>query len=94
VQANCSKWDKEGSQSESNREILLKEQTFTVQPKGILVIGDTRQLSEISKRNSFELFRRNIVNPEIITFDELFERARFIVQRTAMRNGEDGAASD
>jgi hypothetical protein len=86
VQSNCSKWEKEGAQSDNNREALLKEQTFTVQPKGILVIGHTKQLSEISKRNSFELFRRNTVNPEIITFDELFERARFIVERTATRN--------
>ena len=28
---------------------------------------------------SFELYRRNTYSPEIITFDELFERARFIV---------------
>lgn len=86
VQVNCSKWEKEGSQTEDNREALLKEQIFTVQPKGILVIGHTNQLSEISKRNSFELFRRNTVNPEIMTFDELFERAKFIVERTATRN--------
>lgn len=28
---------------------------------------------------SFELFRRNTVTPEILTFDELYERAKFIV---------------
>ena len=31
------------------------------------------------KLRSFELLRKNIVSPEIITFDELYERARFIV---------------
>ena len=31
------------------------------------------------KYRSFELYRRNIINPEIITFDELYERAKFIV---------------
>ena len=31
---------------------------------------------------SFELFRRSINNPEIITFDELLERTRFIVGNT------------
>ena len=31
------------------------------------------------KYSSFELFRRNIQNPEIITFDELYERATYIV---------------
>lgn len=30
---------------------------------------------------SFELFRRNTGSPEIITFDELYERARYIVQQ-------------
>jgi hypothetical protein len=29
---------------------------------------------------SFQPFRRNLNNPEIITFDELFERASHIVQ--------------
>jgi hypothetical protein len=31
------------------------------------------------KLRSFELLRKNTTNPEIITFDELYERARFIV---------------
>jgi hypothetical protein len=36
-----------------------------------------------SKRRSFELFRRNLTQPEILTFDELFERARFIIENTS-----------
>jgi len=32
------------------------------------------------KLRSFELLRKNTSNPEIITFDELYERAKFIVQ--------------
>ena len=31
------------------------------------------------KYRSFELFRGNINSPEIITFDELYERARYII---------------
>jgi len=31
------------------------------------------------KFRSFELFRRNTWRPEIMTFDELLQRARFIV---------------
>jgi len=85
LQANCSKWEKEGSQTEENREALLKERIFTVQPKGILVIGHTRQLDEIPKRNTFELFRRNTVNPEILTFDELYERSKFIVEHDSTK---------
>jgi len=82
LHANCRTWEMEGAQSVPNIEVLLEERTFTVQPKGILVIGNTNQLTDASKRNTFELFRRNIVSPEILTFDELYERARFIVEST------------
>jgi hypothetical protein len=34
------------------------------------------------KFRSFELFRRNIWRPEIVTFDELFQRAKFIVDHS------------
>ena len=83
MQANCSKWEKEGSRAPENIESLLQEKIFTVQPKGILVIGHTNQLDGPAKRSTFELFRRNTVNPEILTFDELYERAKFIVGHTA-----------
>jgi len=60
------------------------EEIFIYQPKSYLVIGD---LSEFitehginkEKYSSFEIYRRNITSPEIITFDELYERAKFIV---------------
>jgi len=32
------------------------------------------------KFSSFELFRRGMHNPEILTFDELFERAKHIIK--------------
>lgn len=82
MQANCRRWELGGSQAEQNREALLQKKIFTVQPKGILVIGITSQLDNIDKRNTFELFRRNLMNPEILTFDELYERAKFIVEST------------
>ena len=31
------------------------------------------------KFSSFELLRRNLTNPEVITFDELYQRAKYIV---------------
>jgi hypothetical protein len=34
----------------------------------------------IEKYRSFELYRRHTHRPEILTFDELFHRARFIVE--------------
>jgi antiviral defense system Shedu protein SduA len=60
------------------------EEIFNYQPKSYLVIGSLNEFStehgiNKDKFRSFELFRKNTVNPEIITFDELYERAKFIV---------------
>lgn len=63
------------------------EITFLYQPKAFVVIGcldefiSNNGINE-QKFSSFELFRRNVMNPEIITFDELYERAMFIVQHS------------
>ncbi|WP_245279283.1 Shedu immune nuclease family protein [Xanthobacter sp. 91] len=61
------------------------EELFNVEPRSLLVVGSLSQLEgkhgpNIPKVRSFELFRRNIWRPEIVTFDELLERARFIVE--------------
>jgi len=61
------------------------ESAFLYQPKSYVVIGSLKEFVtehgvNEQKFSSFELFRRNITSPEIITFDELFERAKFIVQ--------------
>lgn len=60
------------------------EEIFNYQPKSYLVIGSMNEfVSENGvnkdKLRSFELLRKNTSNPEIITFDELYERAKFIV---------------
>lgn len=61
------------------------EQVFMYQPKSFLVIGSLSEFQgehgiNEEKYSSFELFRRNISSPEIITFDELYQRARFIAE--------------
>lgn len=94
IQANCRRWEVQGSQAEQNRETLQQKKVFTVQPKGILVVGSTVQLNSIEKRNTFELFRRNVLNPEIVTFDELYERARFIVEHVAETIQNPGVVSE
>lgn len=60
------------------------EEIFNYQPKSYLVIGSMDEFVSSNgvnkdKLRSFELLRKNILNPEIITFDELYERAKFIV---------------
>ena len=77
VQTNCAEWEITGSRSDQNRDAL--QDVHTVSPKGIVIIGRTTQLNDRNKRNSFERYRQSLHNPEIITFDELYERARFIV---------------
>lgn len=60
----------------------IEQETFD--PKTILIVGHKEQFSgstktDLIKRKTFELFRRNSRNIEILTYDEVFERANFIV---------------
>jgi hypothetical protein len=64
------------------------EEAFNYAPKSYLVTGNLAEFIgehgvNKDKLRSFELFRRNLHSPEIITFDELYERARFIVHQQA-----------
>lgn len=68
-----------------NTGALTNEQLFLYQPKSFLIIGSLSEFQgeygiNEDKYSSFELFRRNISTPEIITFDELYQRAKFIVE--------------
>lgn len=60
------------------------EHLFSYHPRSILIIGSLEQFKtptgiNTEKYRSFELLRRHIIRPEVITFDELYERAKFIV---------------
>lgn len=61
------------------------EQIYNYKAKSYLVIGSmsefvTENGTNEDKLRSFELLRKNTMSPEVITFDELYERARFIVE--------------
>jgi len=80
IQVNAKTWNRK-SQDKENVKKLEADNIYTVEPKGILVIGNTAEFQKHeSKLNCFEIFRRNLHNPEVITFDELYERAKFIVK--------------
>lgn len=55
---------------------------YTVYPRSYIVIGDRREFFDSKGADkskmiaSFELYRRDLARPEVITFDELFERAK------------------
>jgi len=62
------------------------EDLFNVQPRSFLVIGNLSEFMTEPGINedqfkSFERYRRNILSPEIVTFDELYDRASFIVAK-------------
>lgn len=64
---------------------LTKEKLFLYEPKAYLVIGSLSEFEgehgiNEDKFSSFEMFRRNLKNPEIITFDELYSRSKYIVE--------------
>ena len=77
VQVNCAKWEITGSREDGNRDRMGDIQT--VAPRGIVVVGNTNQIGNRDKRNSFERYRNAMHSPEIITYDELYQRAKFIV---------------
>lgn len=60
------------------------EEIFMYRPKSFLLVGSLDEFTTENgvnkeKYSSFELYRRSIKDIEILTFDELLERARFIV---------------
>jgi hypothetical protein len=65
----------------------LRVEISAIKPRQVLVVGNLMQLTDggeinIEKSLTFELYRRSIGDVEIITFDELYERACYIVKDT------------
>ena len=70
---------------------MTGEQIFLYQPKSYIVIGSLSEFKSDfgineDKFSSFELFRQSQMNPDIITFDELYERAKYIVESTEKKS--------
>lgn len=66
---------------------IFGDVTYLFRPRSFLVIGDLGQLVGVGgdhpeKIRSFELFRRHLTHPEVVTFDELLERARWLIDST------------
>lgn len=73
------------------------EDFMTVQPRSFLIVGNLSEFQSengvnVERYRSFEDYRRNLRQPDILTFDELYERARFIVDssdQTSQKNTHD-----
>ena len=58
------------------------EPFYAVEPRTYLIIGHQSELRRNDDKIAcFELYRRYLRTPEIITFDELYERAKCIVEQ-------------
>jgi hypothetical protein len=58
---------------------------YLIRPRAAVVCGDLSEFVTLqgvneSKYSSFELYRRHLQSPEVVTFDELLERARLMVE--------------
>ncbi|MAM41442.1 MAG: hypothetical protein CL949_23730 [Erythrobacter sp.] len=69
------------------------ELAYSVEPRSYLVIGNMAELrGHDDKIACFELYRRNTRSPEIVTFDELYQRARCIVENISAEVETDAKA--
>jgi hypothetical protein len=64
------------------------EATWLIRPRSYLILGNLDQLRgpggiHQARHQSFELYRRNLYEPEILTFDELLARAEWHVALAA-----------
>ena len=82
IEANIHTWDKQGSVQPSNLDRFEGQGVYTVQPKGIIIIGSLSELNDRNKRETFQRFRKSIHGVDIITFDELYHRAKFIIDHS------------
>lgn len=76
-----------------SEDAIMPSGTYLLKPRSFVIVGSLKQLtgdsggSIPSKVRSFELFRRNLQEPEIITFDELLARAEWHVQAAEEYSG-------
>jgi hypothetical protein len=86
IEADIDKWSESGSREDDNRDRLEQRGVYTVQPKGIVVVGSLSEVKDgevkdvRDKRETFQRFRQSLHEIDVITFDELRERAKFIVE--------------
>jgi hypothetical protein len=78
----------------------LNSGTYLVRPRSFLIIGNLDQLRgpdggvHRDKFRSLELYRRNLYEPEVITFDELLARAEWHVAAASVAAADDMTPRD
>ena len=79
IQVNADKWAFNSQLPDKKLETVE-----TIKPKGILIIGHTKELEDQDQIKTFENYRRSLSHPKILTFDELYERAKYIVNKSTV----------
>lgn len=69
-----------------SEDFLTGENLYLYNPKAFILIGNLNEFIKEEKINeikfsSFEMFRKNLKNIEIITYDELYQRAFYICHK-------------
>jgi hypothetical protein len=83
----------DGMERQFQRMLIMKdaqgnptgEEAVIARPRSVVVCGSLTEFVTPNGMNedrfrSFELYRRHLVAPDVITFDELYERAKLIVE--------------
>lgn len=67
---------------ENFSELMSQEGSYRrpLSPKGLLIVGSTDQLQEQEQRASFEMFRNNQRDIDIVTFDELRQKIELMIE--------------
>lgn len=67
---------------ENFSELMSEEGSYRrpLSPKGLLIVGSADQLREQDQRASFEMFRNNQRDIDIVTFDELRQKIELMIE--------------
>lgn len=92
LHTNCHTWKSDIYPKLETVRQLDSENTYSYDPKSIIVAGSLAQFDSspgdrMAKLRSFELHRRGTHHPEVITYDELFERASAMTSFDAQKKG-------
>ncbi|MGE0134583.1 MAG: Shedu immune nuclease family protein [Dehalococcoidia bacterium] len=78
LHAQCDSWGV-AARERDNVRALEARGILTANPKGVLLIGHTESFEgDPDRALVFERYRRSLANPEVITYDELLVRARYL----------------
>ncbi|MFZ1791013.1 MAG: Shedu immune nuclease family protein [Saprospiraceae bacterium] len=77
---------KEKEEIRDEQSNLTGEELYMYNPKGFILIGNQNEFITDGKINpikysSFEMYRKNLKNIEILTYDELYHRAKYICDK-------------